>query len=467
MCNRMLGASWGHLLLRVALVSTYLLLILGALPGGAVHAQASADMTKDIIVGVRREAKIGEINKFYRTVTVEQIRRKAVYRLRVTMPSPVDPVAFLDLLSQMNMDGRRGILYAVADQSDVFSGSSVPFDNYIWSLLGPGDVSAQPAMAQIGLGVTQPRTATGAGVTVAVIDSGFNANHPFLHDAWAPSTARWDYLDGDNDPEDRRDGVDGDGDGQVDESFGHGVFVAGIVHAVAMDARIAPYRVVDNEGRVRDRDVANAIGRAVIAGVRVINLSLVIPGNSPVLSAAIQQAAAAGVLVVASAGNAASGAPSYPAADPCAVSVTAVDATGALAPFANYGSDVDLTLPGVNVLSSFPRSTLPAEQGGGEYQYAIWSGTSVAAPFVSGQAAALLSKDPSLGPAELSALIAGTATPVDWNNPARQGLLGWGIPDVTSSLALLGQRLGLNPAADLLAACPGVNRTASQWTTPR
>ena len=115
MCNRMLGASWGHLLLRVALVSTYLLLILGALPGGAVHAQASADMTKDIIVGVRREAKIGEINKFYRTVTVEQIRRKAVYRLRVTMPSPVDPVAFLDLLSQMNMDGRRGILYAVAD----------------------------------------------------------------------------------------------------------------------------------------------------------------------------------------------------------------------------------------------------------------------------------------------------------------------------------------------------------------
>ncbi len=452
---RLLGAA--------AFVPLALALGFGPVAPALAQARVTPSATREVIVGVRKDARIWDIVRTYRAQLLLELAPKAVYRLRVTLDDPTDPTAFPRLLTRMGLDSRRRILYAVEAPSADFSGSSVPFDNFIWSALGPGDLSAQPAMDQVGLGITQPRPATGEGVTVAVIDSGFVDNHPYLKERWAPRTSRWDYLDGDDNPEDRRDGRDDDGDGFVDESFGHGVFVAGIVHTVAMDARIAPYRVVDNEGRVSDALVADAIGRAVGAGARVINLSLALPGNSPLVSAAIQRAAGAGALVVASAGNNASSSPWYPAADPCALSVTAVDGGGAPAPFANYGAEVDLALPGVNVLSSFPKTRVRTAQGDQDYLYASWSGTSVAAPFVSGQAALLLSMDPSLGPAELSALIGSTALSVDAANPQRAGLMGRGMPNVAASFNLLQSGAPLSPAADLLAACPAVSRTPSRW----
>lgn len=454
-----------HLRLLIAAVVLQLVWALALLPATPAQAQTSPppSPTRDVIVGVRKDAKIGDIVKAYRAQLLLELAPKAVYRVRITLDDPNDLAEFPRLLTRMGLDTKRRILYAVEAPASDFSGSSVPFDNYIWSSLGPGDISAQPAMGRIGLGITQPRPATGEGVLVAVIDSGFVADHPYLKERWATKALRWDYLDGDDNPEDKRDGRDDDGDGQVDESFGHGTFVAGIVHTLAMDAKIIPYRVVDNEGRVSDVVVADAIGRAQAAGARVINLSLALPGNSPVLTAAIQRAAAAGVLVVGSAGNNGSSSPWYPAADPCALSVTAIDDGGTLAPFANYGFEVDLALPGVNVLSSFPKTRVRTPEGDRDYLYASWSGTSVAAPFVSGQAALLLSMDPTLGPAELSALIAMTAASVDQANPLRAGLLGRGRPQISSSFALLQSRAPLSPAADLLAACPAVSRTPSRW----
>lgn len=467
MRSRFTCAIRRHLRLFIAASVLQLPWTLSLAPAAPAQAQTSPDPnpspTRDVIIGVRKDAKIGDIQRHYRTQLLLEVAPKSVYRLRVTLENPSDPTEFPRLLTRMGLDSRRHILYAVEAPASEFSGSSVPFDNYIWGNLQPGDLSAQPAMGRVGLGITQPRPATGEGVMVAVIDSGFVPSHPYLKDSWTSRAQRWDYLDGDDNPEDKRDGRDDDGDGQVDESFGHGTFVAGIVHTLAMDARIAPYRVVDSEGRVSDVLVADAIGRALAAGARVINLSLALPGTSPVLSAAIQRATAAGALVVGSAGNNGSGSPWYPAADPCALSVTAIDEAGMLAPFANYGPEVDLALPGVNVLSSFPKTRVQTAEGDRDYLYASWSGTSVAAPFVSGQAALLLSMDPTLGPAEVAALIAATAAPVDAVNPQRAGLLGWGLPNVSASFALLQAGTPLSPITDPLAECTALSRALHRW----
>jgi subtilisin family serine protease len=104
--------------------------------------------------------------------------------------------------------------------------------------------------------------------------------------------------------------------------------------------------------------------------------------------------------------------------------------------FANYGIWVDLAAPGESIYSSFPVDG-----------YAWWSGTSMAAPFVAGQAALLLSYDPSLELEDVASLMGGTAQPLDAANPrlARQNWVGAGKIDIFASLTTLAK--GEIPAA--------------------
>ena len=105
--------------------------------------------------------------------------------------------------------------------------------------------------------------ATGAGVDVAILDTGIDSTHPFLVDHVLPG---WDFVDDDDDPADEAGGLDSDLDGLVDEAWGHGTHIGGIVAQIAPDARIMPYRVLDSDGVGHTYALAAAIFDAVDRG---------------------------------------------------------------------------------------------------------------------------------------------------------------------------------------------------------
>jgi subtilisin family serine protease len=227
---------------------------------------------------------------------------------------------------------------------------------------------AQPALGHAGLPASG---ATGAGVVVAVLDTGLDAAHP----AFAGKVVRgYDVVDRDADPSEVADGIDQNANGEVDEAFGHGTYVAGIVRLVAPGARIIPIRIIDTDGRTNAWWLLQGVQRAQARGARVVNLSLGGLNLGQIVARDLEARAAAGLVLVAAAGNEATIDQRYPAANAGVVGVTAIDgATGAVASFANTGSWIDVAAPGVRIASAFP--------GG---RYAVWGGTSAAAPVVAG-----------------------------------------------------------------------------------
>jgi subtilisin family serine protease len=265
---------------------------------------------------------------------------------------------------------------------------------------------------------------TGEGTTIAIVDTGVQLTHPALAARITPIQA--DFVDGDDRANDEANGLDDDGDRQVDESTGHGTHVAGIALLVAPGAGIMPVRVLNSDGMGNVFAVAEGILFAAENGAHVINLSLGTTQESDLLEDVIEEAAEDGVLVIAAAGNFGSRQETYPAADECALAITSIGPTDVRSKFANYGSWVDLAAPGESIYSSFPVDG-----------YAWWSGTSMAAPFVTGQAALLLGYDPSLELEDLADLMGGTAHPLDSSRQARRSLLGAGKIDVLASLQTL------------------------------
>lgn len=271
---------------------------------------------------------------------------------------------------------------------------------------------------------------TGDFVVVAVIDSGVDTTHTELDGNISPDSI--DIV--------RGRGVPG---GVIDE-IGHGTFVAGIIaaerdsigfHGVAYDSKILAVRV--------DREVDNAdlcspdpapcsvlLTSDVVDGVvyatsraDVINLSLGGPTPSAPLAEVLTGAAGAGVIIVAAVGNENTPAepapePQWPAAyagdatvnaDGQLIAVGAVDSSGTIADFSNRcgsAKDFCLVAPGVDIISTIPDDTSTASVA----PYSRGSGTSFAAPYVSGGAALLLQMFPTLAPADVVQILLVTAT---------------------------------------------------------
>ncbi|MEL6110274.1 MAG: S8 family peptidase [Planctomycetota bacterium] len=254
---------------------------------------------------------------------------------------------------------------------------------------------------------------TGEGITVAVIDTGVDLDHPDL--------AANIFV---NAGEIAGNGIDDDGNGYVDDVHGydfanrdadpndvhgHGTHVAGTIAAddngfgatgVAPDATILPIKVLGDNGSGSSLDVAAGIRYAADMGANVINLSLG-GGYSSAIESAISYAQSVGSFIVAASGNEYASVPGFPAQFSGSynnvLSVGAYDSSGRIASFSNgVGSSnaVQVDAPGVGVFSTYV--------GG---RYASMSGTSMATPHVAGLAALTLSADPSISAATLRELL--------------------------------------------------------------
>lgn len=242
----------------------------------------------------------------------------------------------------------------------------------------------------------------GAGVTVAVLDTGVEATHPALA---RHLVSGYDFVDNDADPSEV--GVAG-----LNRAYGHGTFVAGLVGLAAPEATIMPVRVLDPNGMSDVWRLSKAIVWAANHGAAVINLSLGTSTRTHVASSLIEAVASSGpgVVVVAAAGNGGSNLPMFPAGEGGSrvLSVGASTPLDTLALFSNYGSWVRVAAPGVSLWSSVP--------GG---QYATWSGTSMATGLVSGTAALVRASYPTLNAQNVIGRIASTSTTIGGGVPLR------------------------------------------------
>ena len=221
--------------------------------------------------------------------------------------------------------------------------------------------------------------ATGAGVTVAILDTGVDLQHPAF-DGLLVILPTSDMISDTNSPDDIGPGL----------AWGHGTHIAGIVHAIAPAAQLMPIRVLDSQGRGNTFVLAYAIEYAIAQGADVINLSLGADCESRILKEVIASAIAQDIVIAAAAGNDANIVPPCPASLPGVISVAAVEETRQRAEWSNYGEWITLAAPGVGITSTFPLGygvEITATPG-----YAAWSGTSMATPFVSGAAALVLER---------------------------------------------------------------------------
>jgi subtilisin family serine protease len=274
----------------------------------------------------------------------------------------------------------------------------------------------------------------GEGTTVAVLDTGAQLDHPALKNNFKGVTS-YDFVDDDSDPSEPR--FARDKDLSEKEMIGHGTHVAGIVDLVAPEAKIMPLRVLDREGYGTSFHIAEAISFADRNGADVINLSLGMPdptllGLLPpkLLREKVEEAIQHGAVVVAAAGNYNNLVPTYPAARGTTandhdglLAVTSVNPKERKSDFANYGLWVDIAAPGENILSTYPVS-----------RYAYWSGTSMATPFVSGQAA-LIRDVCSLDAAGVEGQIRRSARSLVKKDIKYGAMMGAGHTDVGISLS--------------------------------
>jgi len=287
----------------------------------------------------------------------------------------------------------------------------------------------------------------GAGVTVAVIDSGVN---PYVSDLAGSVITGPDYTGVTTSPASKNWGVHGTWMASLIAGHGHEGGFSGVI-GVAPEARILSIRVIPDRGdphyhryerepeTVIQQSLADGIRYAVSHGAQVISMSIGYSAPSATVRAELQQAYDHGVVVLASAGN--SGGPSdrdgeapesFPANYPGVISVGAVNQDGAVAGFSSDNLSVQVAAPGVSV---------PAQ--GRDSQYWLVSGTSPACALVAGVAALIKSRYPRLAPDLVASALTSTTT----GRPARgyDSQVGFGIVDAAAALAKAGQLAGARP----------------------
>jgi subtilisin family serine protease len=314
--------------------------------------------------------------------------------------------------------------------------------------LAPNDLRypEQWALPKIGAPTAWSVITSTAAITVAVIDSGVDLTHPEFAGRVLPG---WNFVDKNDNPND---------------DYGHGTHVTGIIAAagnngigiagMAWSVPILPLKVLNASGAGYGSDLILALDAARERGAKVVNISLGTTTNSVALQEAIDRAVAAGLLVVASAGNTggSGNTPVYPGASFGVLSVAATDASDRRASFSTRGSTVGVAAPGVGILSTY--------RGGG---YLTMSGTSMSSPLVAGLAALIWSRNPALTASQVRQQIIDSA--VDLGVPGRDDEYGAGRIDA-AAWARQATGLPLTDATPTPTAPPPTPTATPRASTP-
>lgn len=370
----------------------------------------------EIVIKLFNSVDLAAVASQYRLALppLDQFGSRPIYRLRII--DGVDPVTKAEQMKPSGGGGDARIEFAepnyLAQTPEGRRGRSG------WVIGGnAGTYVAQWTPQKVRLSEAHT-VSRGAGVKVAVLDTGIDPNHPALAGRLVPG---FDFVNFDADP--REEGTAG-----VHAGYGHGTHVAGLVALVAPDAKIMPVRVLDRDGVGNIWVLAEGLLYAVDPdgnpntndGAAVINLSLGTLRRTQLLERIVAEVAcmndddddddddnrcrvAGGAVVVAAAGNGGDSTPQYPAAESIdgVVAVAASTHFDTLADFSTRGDWIRLSAPGDRVISTVP--------GG---LYATWSGTSMAAPHVAGVVALIRAHQSGLDAAEVADRLITTAQPI-------------------------------------------------------
>ena len=366
----------------------------------------STDFERD---GCCRKVGLGAIDKY-----------KIVDGLALIHVSGGDPVAALTSIENDPAVLRAGLNYIVSTQvvpNDPLFGNTWGMNNTTSQL---NDIDA-PQAWDIYTGDPNYR--------VAVIDTGIDFNHPDLKgNIWV------------NPGEIANDGIDNDGNGYIDDvsgwnfvtntnnpqdGNGHGTHVSGTIAAkgnngigvagVAWNAKIVPLKFLDNTGSGTTANAIKAIDYCTANGIKLSNNSWGGGGFDSLLLQAITNAGAVDHLFIAAAGNNApniDASPIYPASYNLSnmVNVASTTKTGTLSVFSNFGvATVQVAAPGSEIFSTWPVALTVLGQPNG---YNSISGTSMAAPHVTGLAALLRGKMPGWTATQVRSAILGSTKPL-------------------------------------------------------
>ena len=300
---------------------------------------------------------------------------------------------------------------------------------------------------------------------VAVLDAGFDMDHPDLknqywtnpgeipgdhkdndHNGYEDDVHGWDFVDSDANPSPDVSNPN------LDTIISHGTLLAGMISAeanngsgaagIASRTKIMPLRILNSQGKGNTTDVIAAIEYAVHNGADVINISFTSTQPDDRLQKSIEWAVDQGVTVVAAIGNEnvdTNKTPTYPACfdtrigKNTVIGVAATDETGKRASFSNYGTNcVDLSAPGVNIFGPVyfdPSQLLFSTAYGSPFE-----GTSMAAPMVTAAVALMRSAYPSLTPNQIRLSLMLSATPSNEVSVADRQGLGAGILNIDGAL---------------------------------
>jgi thermitase len=403
---------------------------------------------EQVLVKLNPGRTIEEVNGRWGTTTIDEFPEGNLYLLDATGLGDVEILA-----EQMELD--PAILDA---EANYFEDTPEGIRQMVVIAIGGDwvDYEDQEITERIGLDLAHQRS-RGVGVTIGLIDSGVDPAHEALFGHL--SRDGYDFVDEDEFPWEESNGVDDDEDGITDEGYGHGTMVAGILALVAPGATILPIRVLDDEGRATAFQIAKAMRYAVDHGADVLNCSFGVPQDIDVIDDEIDYAVDRNVAVIAGGGNENRHEPVYfPAKDSKTMMVVALDSMDVKADFSDYNSKVLVSAPGTGVRSAFP---------GGEW--GLGSGCSFAVPFVTGEAALILSRAPHLDPDDLEDRIEDAVDHIDHipGNEPWDGDLGSGriyLPDAVDNFPTVSVEPG--EVATRLQAHPNPASGSIRFTLP-
>jgi subtilisin family serine protease len=460
-----------------------------AVPGQvvmALHADTAASLEVSVPSGpMRGLAAVEEfsVRKLGATAVDNALARLEVKGIsRLHGATPPDVFAGIAMATDYGLDGTFQVQYGAATKPEAVAERLNKLDEVEWAepvryreaSLIPNDpmFGQQWGLTRIGCPDAWDRTTGSPSVTVAVIDTGVDLNHPELAPLIVAGQDLVDWRPGDIPKQGwvfEGDFVGVDADPQ--DEVGHGTHVAGTIACVSntgagvtgvtWNARLMPVRVLARiretaTGRVSgtgsSANIAAGIRWAADHGAQIINMSLGGYGDARVEREAIAYAIARGVVVVAAMGNDNTNKPSYPAAYPDVIAVAATDSVDHRASFSNTGSWIDVSAPGVGILSTYWDNT-----------YKSLDGTSMASPHVAGVAALIMSVAPNTSAAQVATILRSTAKPLRDapSDPVPNDRYGHGLLQAAAAVAAAAP-----PLRSAAAICRSVSAACSSVTCP-